>query len=41
MISVGRTLPVVSRNTLVMDYAEKRQLFLIEQGYTYTITEAE
>ncbi len=37
----ARFYTVVSRNTLEMDYAEKRQLFLIEQGYTYTITEAE
>jgi DNA excision repair protein ERCC-3 len=37
----ARFYTVVSRDTMEMDYAEKRQLFLIEQGYTYRITEAE
>ncbi len=30
---------VVSRGTKDQDYAEKRQLFLIERGYNYTITD--
>lgn len=30
---------IVSRGTKDQDYAEKRQLFLIERGYNYTITD--
>jgi DNA excision repair protein ERCC-3 len=35
--SVARFYSVVTRGTKDQDYAEKRQLFLTEQGYKYTI----
>jgi DNA excision repair protein ERCC-3 len=35
----ARFYTLVTRDTIEMDYAEKRQLFLIEQGYTYRIVD--
>lgn len=32
---------LISQNTIDQDYAMKRQLFLVDQGYTYQITEEE
>jgi DNA excision repair protein ERCC-3 len=32
---------VVARDTLDQDYAAKRQRFLAEQGYAYTILDAQ
>ncbi|MDP9169179.1 MAG: helicase, partial [Acidobacteriota bacterium] len=32
---------VVTRDTVEQDFALKRQLFLCEQGYAYTIRDAE
>jgi DNA excision repair protein ERCC-3 len=37
----ARFYTLVTGDTLEMDYAEKRQLFLIEQGYTYRIVQRE
>jgi DNA excision repair protein ERCC-3 len=35
--SIARFYSIVTRGTKDQDYAEKRQLFLTEQGYKYTL----
>ncbi|UCG71139.1 MAG: DEAD/DEAH box helicase [Thermoplasmata archaeon] len=37
--SIARFYSIVTRGTKDQDYAEKRQLFLTEQGYKYTISD--
>ena len=41
LVTLGRMLPIVTRDTVDQMFASNRQRFLAEQGYSYIVVDAD